>query len=80
VSAATAHRCSAAASQARPALGPAGERIPVGRFLFGNDLPPVRVPPDGPVETLNALGLPEPDLKGIRWRNAARFCRLPLDG
>ena len=48
--------------------------------MFGNDLPPVRVPPDGPVETLNALGLPEPDLKGIRWRNAARFCRLPLDG
>ena len=68
------------AQPARPALGLAGEGIPIGSFWFGSDLPPVRVPLDGPVETLNALGLPEPDLKGIRWRNAARCCRLSLDG
>ena len=52
--------------------------LPVESFWFGNDLPPVWVPLGGPVETLNALGLPEPDLEGIRWRNAARFFGLPL--
>jgi predicted TIM-barrel fold metal-dependent hydrolase len=51
---------------------------PVGSFLFGNDLPPVWVPLDGPVETLNALGLSESDLESICWRNAARFFHLSL--
>lgn len=56
-----------------------GLGTPVGSFWFGNDLPPVWVPLYGPIETLNALGLPAPDLEAICWRNAARFFRLPLD-
>jgi len=60
------------------ALRLAIETFGVEHVLFGNDLPPVWVPLDRPVETLNALGLPEPDLEGIRWRNAARFFGLPL--
>jgi hypothetical protein len=52
----------------------------VQRLLFGNDLPPVWVPLDGPVAMLADLGLSDASLEGVRWRNAARFFRLPLDG
>ena len=46
-------------------------------MLFGNDCPPVWAPLDGPVATLDALGLSDDDLEGVRWRNAARFFGLP---
>ena len=60
------------------ALRLAIETFGLDHVLFGNDLPPVWVPLDGPIETLNALGLPASDLEAIRWRNAARFFRLPV--
>ena len=50
------------------------------RDRFGNDRRPARVPLDGPIELLNGMGLSEPDLEAIRWRNAARFFGLPLTG
>jgi hypothetical protein len=49
-------------------------------FWFGNDLRPVWVPLDGPIELLNGMGLSEPDLEAIRWKNAARLFGLPLRG
>jgi aminocarboxymuconate-semialdehyde decarboxylase len=62
-----------------PALKLAIETFGVQHTMFGNDLPPVWVPLDGPVAILNNLGLSEPDREAIRWRNAARFFGLPLD-
>jgi predicted TIM-barrel fold metal-dependent hydrolase len=61
-----------------PALRLAIETFGLQHVLFGNDLPPVWVPLDGPIETLNALGLPDSDLEAIRWGNAARFFGLPV--
>jgi hypothetical protein len=52
---------------------------PVGSLLFENDLPPARVPLDGPVALLGELGLSDADLAGVRWRSAARFFGLPID-
>jgi len=60
-----------------PALRLAIETFGVEHVLFGNDCPPVWAPLDEPVAALSALGLPEDDLEGIRWRNAARFFNLP---
>ena len=61
-----------------PALQLAIETFGIEHVLFGNDLPPVWVPLDGPIELLDAMDLPKADLEAIRWRNAARFFRLPL--
>jgi predicted TIM-barrel fold metal-dependent hydrolase len=61
-----------------PALRLAIETFGAEHVLFGNDLPPVWVPLDGPVGMLGELGLPEDVLEGIRWRNAARFFGLPI--
>jgi predicted TIM-barrel fold metal-dependent hydrolase len=63
-----------------PALELAIETFGVERVLFGNDLPPVWVPLEGPIAMLDTLGLTEADLEGIRWRNAARFFGLPIVG
>jgi predicted TIM-barrel fold metal-dependent hydrolase len=60
------------------ALRLAIETFGVDHVLFGNDLPPVWVPLDGPIEMLDALDLSEAELESIRWRNAARFFGLPL--
>jgi hypothetical protein len=49
-------------------------------LLFGNDLPPVWVPLDGPVATHDDLGLPPAELEAVRWGSAARFYGLPLAG
>jgi aminocarboxymuconate-semialdehyde decarboxylase len=61
-----------------PALRLAIETFGIHNVLFGNDLPSVWVPLDGPIETLRALGLSEPDLEAVRWSNAARFFGLPM--
>lgn len=61
-----------------PALRLAVETFGIDGVLFGNDYPPVWVPLDGPLQLLDGLGLPDDDLEGIRWRNAARFFGLPL--
>ena len=61
-----------------PALRLAIKTFGVEHVLFGNDLPPVWVPLDGPVALLNDLGLSSADLESVRWRNAARFFGLPL--
>jgi aminocarboxymuconate-semialdehyde decarboxylase len=61
-----------------PALRLAIETFGAGHVLFGNDCPPVWAPLDGPVATLDALGLSVDDLEGVRWRNAARFFGLDL--
>ena len=61
-----------------PALRLAIETFGVAHVLFGNDLPPVWVPLDGPIALLDDLGLSEPDLEAVRWRNAARFFGLPV--
>lgn len=61
-----------------PALRLAVETFGTANVLFGNDLPPVWVPLDGPVAMLSDLGLSDADLDGVRWRNAARFFSLPL--
>jgi hypothetical protein len=54
------------------------EGAPVESFWFGNDLPPVWVPLDGPIAMLADLALREADLDAIRWGNAARFFGLPV--
>jgi aminocarboxymuconate-semialdehyde decarboxylase len=61
-----------------PALKLAIETFGVRNVLFGNDLPPVWVPLDGPVAMLDDLGLPPADLEAIRWQNTARLFRLPV--
>jgi predicted TIM-barrel fold metal-dependent hydrolase len=61
-----------------PALRLAIETFGVAHVLFGNDLPPVWVPLDGPIAMLADLALREADLDAIRWGNAARFFGLPV--
>jgi aminocarboxymuconate-semialdehyde decarboxylase len=61
-----------------PALRLAIDVFGVEHIVFGNDCPPVWAPLDEPIQMLDALGLPDVDLEGIRWRNAARFFSLPL--
>lgn len=59
-----------------PALRLAIDVFGADHVLFGNDYPPVWVPLDVAVETLNDLGLAQDDLEGLRWRNAVRFYGL----
>ncbi len=61
-----------------PALRLAIESFGVEQVMFGNDYPPVWTPLDGPLAILTTLDLPAADLEAIRWRNAARFFKLPL--
>ena len=60
------------------ALRLAIETFGADHVLFGNDRPPVWVPLHGPIAMLDDLGLPDADLEGVRWRNAARFFGLPI--
>ena len=61
-----------------PALRLAIETFGAQNVMFGNDLPPVRVPLEGPIVILQDLGLSDADLEAVRWRNAARFFGFPV--
>jgi aminocarboxymuconate-semialdehyde decarboxylase len=62
-----------------PALRLLVDVLGVERIVMGSDQPPVWVPLADTVATITALGLPASDAAAIRWTNAARLFRLPLD-